>query len=117
MNRVGWGKAFATVLRKFVFADSDIQKERALKWFLILPFALLREKKRGGKGGRGIIAGRFSRLALGDWGSLLDLLGGDLERKEGRKRNVNVKKLFSDNFMRYSDQILCDNFCNSVSTK
>ena len=81
-------------------AESDLEKERALKWFMILPLALLRETKSGGKGGRGLIAARFNCLSNGDWGTLLTFLKNDLDRKNelgGSKRkrkedNLELKK-------------------------
>ena len=43
-------------------------KDRGLMWLSILPQALLRTAKRGGKAGIGLVAHRFNLSAKGDWG-------------------------------------------------
>ena len=47
----GWSMAFATVLEREAGAQTDLQRERALKWFCFLPQALL----RAGAGGKRIV--------------------------------------------------------------
>ena len=55
----------AYVLRKLKYSQTDIAIDRALKWFLILPQALLREPRRGGKKGqnKGEVNSRFDCLS------------------------------------------------------
>ena len=50
--RVGWGKAATRVLTAILNAPDQEQLDRALKWWLILPAALLRQARRGGQNGR-----------------------------------------------------------------
>ena len=47
-----WTHAWATVLRREVEAESDLAKERALKWMAFLSQGLLRTPRRGAKAGR-----------------------------------------------------------------
>jgi hypothetical protein len=68
------------VLRVIQSAEEGIELERGLKWFLILPKALFRQGRRGGKAGKGLIARRMNLLVRGDWGGLLTLLDQDCRR-------------------------------------
>ena len=81
-----WASAFAKVLQAIREADGGLDLERALKWFLVLPQALFRQGRRGGKAGKGLVAQRMNCLVRDDWGSLLVLLSKDLEtaNKEDR---------------------------------
>ena len=58
-------------------------------WVLFLPQALLRQPKRGGKSGRGLVNQRFNSLATDrDWGKLVILWQEDmrmLEEEENRQ--------------------------------
>ena len=62
-----WGKVVANEVRKILDAPTEEARNRALPWFLILPQALLRKAKRGGRKGQNAasVARRF------DWRSLL----------------------------------------------
>ena len=51
--KVKWGRITAEVLRRIEEATSDTELTRALKWWLVLPQALLRQAKRGGTQGPG----------------------------------------------------------------
>ena len=87
-HRQTWAAAVAHVLKVINTAESGLELERGLKWLLILPKALLRTAKRGGKAGKGLLAKRFNCLVRGDWGSLLVLLESDCkdESLEFKKR-------------------------------
>ena len=58
--------------------------DRALKWFLILPAALLRQAKRGSQNGRGRaeVAARFTAVSEDNWGALITALTADKGREE-----------------------------------
>ena len=71
-HQAGWRAAFVAVIRRWSEAVSEEEEERALKWLLFLPQALLRNPRRGGKRGRNAVASRFSALSAGDWGSLVE---------------------------------------------
>jgi hypothetical protein len=74
-------------MRAIQAADEGLDLERGLKWFLILPKAVFRQARRGGKAGKGQIRRRVNCLVRDDWGALLDLLAKDcqLAKKEKRK--------------------------------
>ena len=69
-----WGKVVEKVLRAILTAPAESSLDRALKWFLILPQAFLRQSKRGGQAGRSSVAGRFNAAMDGDFGMVLRLL-------------------------------------------
>ena len=85
-----WCWAYGEVLRRVQEASPGLQLDRALMWLCFLPQALCRKPKRGGKGGRGLVAKRFNCLARDkDWGELVRLWEVDtrLEReRRGRRR-------------------------------
>lgn len=93
-HREKWGKAVALVVRRILDATTEEARTRALLWFLILPQALLRQAKRGGRKGQNAasVARRFDCVREGDWGSLLDMLEADKEvarrKKEARKQRI-----------------------------
>ena len=82
-----WSAGVAKVLRAVQAADEGLELERGLKWFLILPKAVFRQARRGGKAGKGQMRRRVNCLVRDDWGGLLDLLAKycQLAKKEKRK--------------------------------
>ena len=72
-----WARAMDRILSEIQEAEDGIQLERGLKWLLILPKALFRQGRRGGKAGKGLISQRINSLIRGDWGSLLTMLKKD----------------------------------------
>ena len=72
-------------------AEGGIDLERGLKWFLILPKALFRQGRRGGKAGKGLISQRINALIRDDWGTLLTMLEKDIKlvEREDRTRGVH----------------------------
>ena len=92
VHRVKFAKAYSLVLQNILEANIEENLTRALKWFLILPQALLRQSKRGGKKGQGAawVSARFQAIVNEDWGSLLHMLESDKEanrkREEERRR-------------------------------
>ena len=63
-----WASSMAKVLQAIREAEGGLNLERALKWFLILPQALFRQGKRGGKAGKGLVGQRMNCLVQNDWG-------------------------------------------------
>ena len=61
-----WASALGRIFREIDEAAEDIHLERALKWLLILPKALFRQGRRGGKAGKGLIAKRVNYLVNGN---------------------------------------------------
>ena len=90
---VGWGKAATRVLTVILNAPDQEQLDRALKWWLILPAALLRQARRGGQNGRGRaeVAARFRAAAEGDWGFLITSLRSD-RAKEVKRRETESRR-------------------------
>ena len=92
VHRVKFAKAYSLVLQNILEANIEENLTRALKWFLILPQALLRQSKRGGKKGQGAawVSAKFQAIVNEDWGSLLHMLESDKEanrkREEERRR-------------------------------
>ena len=86
--RVSWGKAMGRVLASILGATNQEDLDRALKWWLIMPAALLRQAKRGGQNGRGRaeVAGRFRAVADDNWDFLITSLMEDKVREERRRR-------------------------------
>ena len=68
-----------------------IELERGLKWLLIIPKAVFRQRKRGGKAGRGLMAKRINCLVKGDWGGLLTLLEADCKQAKMEDRKYKGK--------------------------
>jgi hypothetical protein len=58
-HQVMWTRAWATVLEREASAESELDKERALKWFCFLAQGLLRTPRRGGRMGKGAIQACF----------------------------------------------------------
>ena len=74
-------------------AETEVEKERALKWICFLPQALLRVPRRGGKAGKGAVNKRFSAIAKGDWGLLVSLWESDVKiakEKEERRQVFQI---------------------------
>ena len=90
---VGWGKAATRVLTVILNAPDQEELDRALKWWLILPAALLRQARRGGQNGRGRaeVAARFRAAAEGDWGFLITSLRTD-RAKEMKRRETESRR-------------------------
>ena len=92
-----WAAAVAKIVRAINVAEEGIELERALKWFLIIPKAIFRQSRRGGKAGKGLVAKRVNCLVKGDWGGLLALLEADcrqakLEDRKGRNKKKGVSR-------------------------
>ena len=88
--RVIWGWAWGEVLRRIQAADGGRELDRGLMWLLFLPQSLLRQPKRGGKSGRGMVNQRFNALATDkDWGRIVCLWEEDkrFADEEGVRRN------------------------------
>ena len=66
-----WARGFLEVVGRVVEASSAQELDIALMWLLFLPQAVLRQSKRGGRSGRGLVARRFNALATGQWGQLV----------------------------------------------
>ena len=68
-------------------------------WLTFLPQALLRQPKRVGKPGRGLVAQRFNHLVKGDWGQLITLWEKDkMASQEAKKfKRVRDKRKDLDN--------------------
>ena len=84
--REGWASAMEKILRVIESAEEGLELERGLKWFLILPKALFRQGRRGGKAGKGLVARRMNLLVREDWGGLLTLLDRDCRRARMEKQ-------------------------------
>ena len=84
-----WAAAVKKVLTVIQEYEGGRELERGLKWFLILPKAIFRQGRRGGKAGKGLISQRINCLIREDWGSLLTMLERDcrLVEREDRVRN------------------------------
>ena len=81
-----WARVMEIVLRAILTAPDEIRLTRALKWFLILPQAFLRQSKRGGQVGRSSVAGRFNAAMDGDFGTVIRLLMADRQKDEETRR-------------------------------
>ena len=81
-----WAKVVELTLRAILTASEEEELNRALKWFLILPQAFLRQAKRGGRAGRSVVAGRFNAAMSGDFGSVIRLLIADRTKEEEARR-------------------------------
>ena len=92
VHKEKFARAFSYVLQQILEANSEESLTRGLKWFLVLPQALLRQSKRGGKKGQGAawVSARFQAIVNEDWGKLLEMLEADKEhnrrREEARRR-------------------------------
>ena len=84
--QAAWALAWSTVLEREAVAESELAKERALKWFCFLSQGLLRKPRRGGRAGRGAIVKRFRAVLQGDWGSLVTMWQADCNKDEERNR-------------------------------
>ena len=84
--QAAWTMAWATVLQREAAAETDLARERALKWICFLSQGLLRTPRRGKRAGRGAVAKRFRAVVLGNWGSLVTMWQSDVARTEERDR-------------------------------
>ena len=82
--KASWAWAWGQVLEKESTAETDIEKERALKWICFLPQALLRVPRRGGKAGRGAVNKRFCALARGHWEQIVTIWESDVKIAKGQ---------------------------------
>ena len=89
-----WAAAMGVVFRMIQEAEGGIELERGLKWLLILPKAVFRQGRRGGKAGKGLVAQRINCLVREDWGGLLALLERDTDR--ARQEDVGGKRVAED---------------------
>ena len=87
-----WAAAVAKVIRAIDTAEEGRQLERGLKWLLILPKAVFRQGKRGGKAGKGLVSKRMNCLVKGDWGELLNLLETDCKQAKLEDKKRKAKK-------------------------
>ena len=84
-----WASAMGKIMRVIEREEEGIELERGLKWLLIIPKAIFRQGRRGGKAGKGLIARRVNLLIRGDWGGLLTLLDRDCQlAKVEKERQV-----------------------------
>ena len=94
-HRFAFAKSFEKVFRRFQTASEERNMkdvERCLKWFLLLPHALLVQPTRGGKSGYLIVKRRFDCIVTDDWGRLLELFEKErliVKEKTARRRNAN----------------------------
>ena len=55
-HREVWARAVTGVMRSILSAsEGSVELDRALKWWLVLPQALLRQTRRGGNAGRSLV--------------------------------------------------------------
>ena len=95
-----WASSMDKILSKIQRAEEGIELERGLKWLLIIPKAVFRQGRRGGKAGKGLIARRINLLIKGDWGGLLALLVRDCQQakaddqreRQGRQQHREVSE-------------------------
>ena len=99
-----WSSAWATVLEREAAAESDLAKERALKWLCFLSQGLLRTPRRGSRAGRGAIAKRFNALVKGDWGSLVTMWISDVAREREREQRRQERGRVQTRQQRESDE-------------
>ena len=94
-HKFAFAKSFEKVFRRFQTASEERNMkdvERCLKWFLLLPHALLVQPTRGGKSGYLIVKRRFDCIVTDDWGRLLELFEKErliVKEKTARRRNAN----------------------------
>ena len=86
-----WAAAIAKILRSINVATEGIDLERGLKWLLVIPKAVFRQSKRGGKAGKGLIAKRVNCLVRADWGGLLKLLEADCKQAKIESKKMKGK--------------------------
>ena len=86
-----WGRVVAAVLRSILNAPDEESLTRALKWFLILPQAFLRQTKRGGQAGRSSVAGWFNAAMEDDYSMILHLLMIDRQKEKERRERMRGK--------------------------
>ena len=94
-HRFAFAKSFEIVFRRFKTASEERNMkdiERSLKWFLLLPHALLVQPTRGGKSGYQVVKRRFDCIVTDDWSRLLELFEKErliVTEKNERRRNAN----------------------------
>ena len=78
-----WVECWDIILTEINEAERDsLDMEKDLKWFLLLPQALIRRPRRGGEAGRIAVAQQFNALINEDWGLDLDLFLRDKQLTE-----------------------------------
>ena len=80
--RENWAEVVKRVLRRVCDTTSEDSLTRALRWFLYLPQALLRQSKRGGRKGQNVaeVGRRFDSALRGEWGAKAE--GSPAEEEE-----------------------------------
>ena len=86
---------FASAMHKIITRVWENQEEgeeldRALKWWFLIPHALLRKAGRGGKAGMGQIKKRFDCIAKENYAGLLTLLIHDKEAAKTKRREGKI---------------------------
>jgi hypothetical protein len=85
--------AWSKVLEKEAAAETELARERALKWLCFLPQGLLRTARRGGDSGKGAVHQRFAALARGDWSKLVDMWKSDVQKsREQDERRGSTRR-------------------------
>ena len=96
-HKGAWADAWVQVLRRWEGAESEEERDRALRWLAFLPQALLRKPGRGGRQGRREVAKRFLCVTEGDWGNLVVMWGKDhldiVRLKERRQQRGMLKMI------------------------
>ena len=84
-HKSAWARAHGTILRRWREAVEEEERTTALLWLGFMPQCMQRKPvARGGKVGRAQVAYRYTCLQGGDWGSLVELWEGDVERRQRR---------------------------------
>ena len=92
-HRQMYSWAMGVVLERILLGireENDESLDRALRWLIFLPQALLRSPKEKGKEGRGFVAARFNCLVDRRWGELVRLW--ELDRKQFRETPRNFSQ-------------------------
>ena len=116
---------FASAMHKIITRVWENQEEgeeldRALKWWFLIPHALLRKAGRGGKAGMGQIKKRFDCIAKENYAGLLTLLIHDKEaakNKEERRKNRGLPEEDSDKKTRQAVSLISRGFISKASNR
>ena len=116
-----FGRAMNKILtRIWEYQEECDELNRSLKWWFLIPQALLRKAGRGGKAGMGQIKKRFDCVLKENYGGLITMLLQDkdiLKVKDERRKNRGTPEDDSDKKTRQAVSLISKGFISKATNR